>query len=537
MTGKTEFSGTAALTFFFLKRDRLFILLWILGMAALTISIAAMLSDMFGTDEDRILMAETMKNPAMIAMCGPCYDYENYNNGAMYTQMMLIWCALLWAVMNIFLVIRHTRRDEEEGRLEMIRALPVGRHAVLLSVTIIVLLVNLSMSLVIGFGLYALNIEDMRLYGSLLFGFCIGITGILFAALTFVSAQISSGARAAAGYALGLLGLYYLIRAFGDISMETASLISPLGLICRTEAYVGNRLYPLLILTLVSAILFALGFRLNSKRDIGQGILSAKRGRSHASPLLSGSIGLSLKLLKTTLIAWSVAVFVFGAAYGSIFGDIEMFIDSSDLIKQVLMSDPNGNTTMQFVDTLLVIMSIISTIAVVIIINRLSAEEKRGHIEDLLSRNVSRFKLMGGYILIALIFSVILQILTVIGLWSASYMVIDESFNFAILLKSAMMYVPAMFVFAGLASALIGVIPGSLIIVWIFLGYCFFIDYLGNLLNVPQWMKDMTPFGQVPKYGLGTEEYDITATAVMFGITAVLITIGLIGFRNRDIKT
>ena len=525
--------GTKILTKFILRQDKFFLPLWILGMAALCLLIPPVFADMFPTDADRLIMGETMKNPAMIAMCGPCYDFETYSNGAMYTQFMLIWCAILWSVMNIFLVIRHTGKEEEEGRLELIKALPTGRQANLLSTISVVLAVNILMSLIIGFGIAAMGVEDMGLGGSLVFGFANGVCGLVFATIALVFVQLTFNSRVAMGYSLALLGIFYVMRAIGDMGSEFLSYISPLGLICRTEAYVNDKWWPVIVLLAVSIVLFALALILNSGRDMGQGLIAARKGKVHASHMLRGSLGLSINLLKTTLIAWAATAFILGAAYGSIFGDIESFMNSSELIKKIFMEDPEADMALQFVDTLLVIMSIIGAIAVIMVVYKLKGEEKNGRLDHILARNVSRIRLMAGYVLIAFVFTLLFQCLTVLGLWSAAYTVMDKPMELADVFRSGLVYVPAMLIFVGLATLLVGVFPRGTIIVWFYLGYAFFADYMGGILDLPDWTALITPFGQTPR--LATEDFELMPIMCMCIIAILMLIIGFVGFRKRDI--
>lgn len=529
-----EFAGTGVLTRFILKRDKFFIPLWMLGMAILCIGIAPAIGEMFSTDTDRAMMAETMKNPAMIAMCGPCYDFENYTNGAMYAQMMLMWCAMLWAIMNIFLVVRHTRKDEEEGRLEMIKSLPTGRQAVIFSTMNVTIVINILMSLIIGFGIGVMGIDDMGLESSLLFGFANGMAGLVFAAITLVFAQLSSNTRGAIGYPLALVGVFYIIRAMGDISADSLTYLSPFGIASKTEVYVNDKWWPIIALVIIAALLFVLAFKLNSVRDMEQGLIAAKKGKSHASPLLGSTFTLSMRLLRSTIIAWAVAIFLLGAAYGSIFGDIEAFIDSSEIIKLVFATDPNANMTMQFVDTLMVIMSIIGTVAVIMTVYKLRGEEKRGRLDEVLARNVSRVWMLSSYVIIAVVLTVVLQCLTVLGLWSASYYVMDEPLALTEVFKSGLIYIPAMLVFVGIATTLTGIFPRGTMLAWLLLGYAFFNDYLGKLLELPEWTNNITPFGLTPRFP--TEEFEPVPIIGMCVVAVALIVIGLVGFRNRDIR-
>src|SRR5699024_5065531 len=118
-------------------------------------------------------MAETMENPAMTAMVRPG-DLANYTVGAMTAHQMLLMTSLVVGLMSILLVTRRTRTDEEAGRIEMIRSLPVGRLSNLHATWLVLILTHVLLALVTGFGLFALGIESMDLEGSLLYGAALG---------------------------------------------------------------------------------------------------------------------------------------------------------------------------------------------------------------------------------------------------------------------------------------------------------------------------------------------------------------------------
>ncbi|WP_307794962.1 hypothetical protein [Alkalihalobacillus sp. BA299] len=83
--------------------------------------------------------------------------------------------------------------------------------------------INILLALVVGFGLYALQIGSMDLQGSFLYGAALGATGIFFSSVTGLFAQLSESARGTIGWSFSMLGIAYLIRAVGDVSYETLS--------------------------------------------------------------------------------------------------------------------------------------------------------------------------------------------------------------------------------------------------------------------------------------------------------------------------
>ena len=52
-------------------------------------------------------------------MLGPGYGLDNYTDGAMMAHFMLVLRFCLVGIMNLLLTIKHTREDEEDGRIEM----------------------------------------------------------------------------------------------------------------------------------------------------------------------------------------------------------------------------------------------------------------------------------------------------------------------------------------------------------------------------------------------------------------------------------
>src|SRR5690554_2417035 len=215
-----EFSNTRALSLFILRRDRVRLVVWILSISIFVIAIAAILPDLYTTFEERQVMAEAMENPAVTFMLGPGYGLDNYTDGAMMAHFMLAFTAIAVGIMSILLTTKNTREDEEEGRIEMIRSLPVGFLSPLAATFLIAVFTNIVLALAVGFGLYALGLESMDLAGSLLYGAAIGAIGICFAAITGLLAQLTTNARSTIGYSFAFLIIAYLIRGVGDIDNE-----------------------------------------------------------------------------------------------------------------------------------------------------------------------------------------------------------------------------------------------------------------------------------------------------------------------------
>ncbi len=530
---KSNFKGVKQLARLVVKRDKIRVLIWTISILALSVAVALAYPELFSSPEERIAMAETMRNPAMIAMVGPGYGFDNYTSGPMFAHSMLLFTALTVGIMNILLVTRHTRKDEEEGRIEMVRSLPVGRLASLRSILSIYFVVNVIMSLVVGIGLAVLGIETMGFNGSLLYGVVLGVTGFFFATLTALLAQLLSSSRGVIGYSFAFLGLSYILRGIGDISSETLSLISPLGLILRTETYVNNYWWPVIVLFVISLGIAAIAFYLNYIRDLEAGFFKVRKGRTHASKFLQSSLGLSFRLQKTTIIAWLFSMFILGASYGSVFGDMNTFFESSELLQKMLPEAGGLSLVERFMPMLAIIMAILGTIPTVQMITKLRSEEKNDRTDHIVGRSVSRYKLLGGYYLLGFMVSVVGMFLSGYGMYFASAQVMDNPIPLINFLKTGMIYLPAIWVMLSLATFLIGFYPKGIALTWIYLMYSFLVNYLGQLLNLPEIFAKLTPFAHTPQFPV--EQITVLPLLVLTLISIGLSVYGFIRYRKRDL--
>ncbi|NLC43053.1 MAG: ABC transporter permease, partial [Clostridiales bacterium] len=328
--------------------------------------------------------------------------------------------------------------------------------------------------------------------------------------------------------------LAYIIRGIGDVGNEALSLISPLGLILRTEVYVNNYWWPVLLTLGISIIIFSVSLYLNSIRDMGAGFITTKPGRREASLFLTSPIGLALRIQRTTIIAWIIGMFILGISYGSILGDLEGFLASNEILMQMLPFAEGMSLTEQFVSMLITIISILGTIPTLIFVLKLNGEEKRNRTEDILANAVSRNKIIGSYTFIGIIAALLIQIVSMLGLWFASEFVMDEVILFSSFLKAGLVHIPAIWIMIGVAVLLIGYLPRHTGLAWTYLGYSFFVGYLGDILKLPDWMRALSPFGHIPQIPM--EDINMVKLSVLTLIALSLVMVGFIGYNKRDIQ-
>ena len=121
-------AGTGALVRFNLRRDRWLLPAWIVALSGMAAVSASATIDLYPAETDRIAAAETINaTAAFVALYGNVYDPTSI--GALSLIKLTAFGSAIIGVVFVFLVVRHTRSDEEAGRMELLSAGVVGRAA------------------------------------------------------------------------------------------------------------------------------------------------------------------------------------------------------------------------------------------------------------------------------------------------------------------------------------------------------------------------------------------------------------------------
>ncbi|MFZ5870258.1 MAG: ABC transporter permease, partial [Actinomycetota bacterium] len=236
----SDLAGTGALVRLALRRDRVLLPAWVLLFVVMAAFSATATVDLYPEVAQRVAAAEAVNgSPSLVALYGRVYDTTSLGAIAMF-KMGGLGAALL-AVLGFMLVVRHTRTEEESGRLELVAGGVVGRAAPLAAALVVTIT---TMLLVGGLTAGSLTSAGLPADGSLAFGLAWAGTGAAFAGVGAVTAQLAVGARGANGLAAGVLALTYLLRAVGDSSTPGPAWptwISPVGWGQQVRPYAGDR--------------------------------------------------------------------------------------------------------------------------------------------------------------------------------------------------------------------------------------------------------------------------------------------------------
>lgn len=531
-----KFADWEKLFLFYLKRDWKRILLWLILLTAFAGGFVSAF-DIITEDQGLPAMYEIMQNPAMIAIIGdtPVEAASEYTLGAMYAHMMLLFTVVMSAIVSMLHVISHTRKEEDEGMTEYISAFKIGRQANSLAVIVETIFVNMLLGGLISALMLSFDYNSLTVEGTLLYASSIAMSGIMGGAVALVMVQIFPSSSGATGASLGIIGLLFLARAMTDIINSDLTFLNPLGWTYLTNPFTENNWHLLLYAVTFSLLAFVLAFVLESRRDMGTGYLPENKGKERASRSLLSIPGLVMRLNRGIIISWLIGFILLGIAYGSIYADLQTFVESNDLIASMFAAD---GVTIEESYTGIIMRVMVNLVAIlpVVLINKLFTEEKKLRLNQIFSTKVSRGKIYWTTVIIALVSGILGMLLTTGSLGLFGRAVMEESSH---LLEWADFFIigfnewPTVFFITGLAAVLIGWLPQLNIFPYIFLTYNFFINYIGQLIDFPEWMKVITVQYWVPI--LPIEDFNTTSFVVISVLSIFLMKVGYIGYNGRDL--
>jgi ABC-2 type transport system permease protein len=98
---------------------------------------------------------------------------------------------------------------------------------------------------------------------------------------------------------------------------------------------------------------------------------------------------------------------------------------------------------------------------------------------------------------------------------------------------AALVMVPAMLVLAGVAVALFGAVPRWSLMAWAALVFATVVGLLADVLDLPSWLRDLSPFHHVP--ALPAAPFDAVPVILLLVVGSALTAAGAWSFDRRDV--
>lgn len=531
------FAGTGRLIRLALRRDRIKLPVWIVLTIGFVAATVPALVSTYGSAAERTAYYATVGASAIGKLFVGNMDDDSM--GAVFMAETLLYVGLIVAFLNILLMVRHTRQNEELGSSELLQSARVGRFAPLTAALLVVFGANA----LVAAGLAAVfsGQTDLPQGGALLYGLAVGLCGMAFAAIAGITAQLASTARAASSLASMVVGVAFLLRAIGDFfPTETLdkiwplwpSWLSPFGWLQLARPLTLQDWWALLLpigFTLI-AVLAAYGLLL--RRDVGQGIMPTRLGRGRARRSLLSPLGLALRLQRGVFIGWTVAVLAMVFTAGGMVTQVQDLVEESPVLQQYLALS-GGNITTLFASAMIGITSLLIVAYGLQALLKMRSEETNGYIEPLLAAGVGRVRwqlshfavVLGGTILLLFLNG----LLTGLIVGSASEALLSEY------MVAGLVYVPPVSLLLALAFFCFGVVPRLMsVIAWLAFGFVLFVSQFANLMKLSPDVVNISPFAHVTTGLAG--DVRLSPLVIMLALTVILGFAGVWAWRSRDIR-
>ena len=525
-----ELAGTGALVRAHLHRDRLRIAVWIGWIVGLVAAATSSVKALYPTRADLDAAARAAQDSAVAkAFKGPAQALDTI--GGQVAFQIVVFGIVAVALMSLLTVVRLTRAEEEAGRLELLRALPVGRRAPLAAALVVVAGMDVAVGALVTVALLAYGLPAG---GSAVIGVSFAVVGFVFAAIAAVTAQVTENARVAAGIAGGVLAVAFVLRAIGDVGDGTVSWLSPIGWAQKARPYAGEQWWPLLLAVVTAAVLVPVAVRLLDHRDLDAGLLPARAGPATAASWLASVWALALRLQRGGLLWWGLGVLLLAVGYGSITGSIDDFVSGNQTMQDVIARGP-GSLVDSFLATSLLILALVTAGFAVQAVGRLRTEESSGRAETLLATPTPRSRWAASHLAIAFGGSAVVLVAGGVGLGLLAGLTTSDLGQLPRVALAALAYVPPVWILAAIAAALFGLAPQWTALAWAPLAVCLVIGMFGTLLDLPAAVLDLSPFEWTPS--VPAAGWDVVPVLVLTAVGAGVVAVGLATFKRRDLTT
>ncbi|MFV0560095.1 MAG: ABC transporter permease [Enterococcus sp.] len=520
-----------------IRQNSLRHLLWMVVLVGVFTSAALKFHALFSTEEDIAAIVTTLKTPAMVSLFGEFTAPEPYRLANVFASEMLVFMGMFMVFMNISLAIKNTRMQEDSGLLEMVRARKVGRYSFITATLVEMIGINLVMGILYTAGLGAAQLDGATRSGDILMGGILAFVGIAFGCSALLFAQLANNARSATFISYLFFGICYLIRMLTDTVNPAFTWLSPFGWIEKTEIYTKDNYLPMVFLLLLALVFITLTYQSVKVRDIQSGWITLQVGKEKANRFFSTMNAFVFTTEKNSLLGWLVGVAILGASYGSIFNTVGDILGTNPTYQKLLgisaVHEANEQLLLNFLNMLALFFIILGALAGISAIYRLQTDEKKGYLEIIHAKAVSKTKIAMSYFLYGLLIGALVFSVALASAFFTGNALIEQPIAlhyFFAMLGSGILAVE---VFLCLAILLVGAFPKWTLIGWLYLGVAFLATFFAPLLNLSTRWSDISPLGwikDVPMDNLSSQKISL-----MIGLSIVFFSVGIMGYRNRDI--
>jgi ABC-2 type transport system permease protein len=269
-----------------------------------------------------------------------------------------------------------------------------------------------------------------------------------------------------------------------------------------------------------------------ARRDFGSGVLATRPGPARAPAGLRSGLGLAWRLHRGALLGWAVGMAFVGLSYGSLGSDVGDLIGDSDASREIFAQD-GADLVDGFYAIAMLTLALIASGFTVSAALRARGEEEAGRVESLLATGLSRRAWLSGHLVMTVAGTLLVLLVggTGMGLaYAATGGGADEITTYA---AGTLQYLAPALVLAAFAALLHALVPRWSLLAWLGLGVSVVVAFFGPLLQLPQWLQDVSPFEHLAL--VPVESFSPAAFALVLAVAVVGGVAAQMAFARRDV--
>ena len=512
--------------------------LWGCVFAAYVASQALAYASTYRTAAARQALAKSFTSSGGLnAVVGPAHDLGTVAGYTAWKSLGIL--SGLGAVWALLLSTRLMRGEEDVGRWELLLAGQTTRRgaaAQALSGLGAGLLALLTITAIGTVLIGHTSKVHFSASAGLFFALSVSSGAAVFMAAGALASQLAASRRQAAAYCGGALGLFFALRMVADAPSSLTFLhwLTPLGWIDQLQPFTNPQPQVLALICALTAVLGAGAVALAGRRDLGASVLPDRSSATAHTFLLGGPVGLTLRLIRPTVLGWLAGVCAFGLLLGSSAKVATQSLKASPSVEAALNRlSGGGGLAKAYLGVSFLLITLLVTLIAAGQISLARHEEASGRVEHLLVRPVSWSGWMLGRLAVAAGVVALAGVLGGVFTWVGAAAQ-HTGLSFTNIAGAGLNTVPAGICLLGVGALVWAVVPRLASAgVYAVLAWSFLVELLGGIVNSSHWLLDTSILHQLAPAPATAPDWVSNAAMLGLGVAASLV--GAFVFSRRDL--
>lgn len=512
--------------------------LWGVVFGLFVASSALSYAGIYKTQADRDSLAAAFgANVSTSALFGPAPQLQTVAGFTVFKIWLTV--ALIGGIWGLMASTKLLRGDEDSGRWELLLSGATTRG----QATFQVLLGLLGGTVALWIATAALAVATGRspefnvaVRPALYLALSLATTAFMFMGVGAFTSQLGAARRQAAAYGGWILGISYALRMVADSGTGLHWLIwtSPLGWVEMLQPLTSPKPISLLPIFGFTCLLGYLSVVLAGRRDVGASLIQERSRSGPRLLLLSGHMGLAVRMLRPVIASWGTAVAAVGVLLGYIAYAAGETLSKSSMQTIYARLGASGAGIKAFLGVSFLMLAVMLSFVAVGQLTAVRAEEADQRLDQFLARPVTRIGWLAGRLAIAVSFLAALGILSGVMAW-LGVAIESSAVSLPTLLAAGLNIAAPAVCILGISTLVFGFLPRATAIVgYGLVSWSLLVEFVGGIGALNHWIFDTSLFHQMnaaPAIGP-----NITSDSWMAAIGVAAALAGCILFARRDIQ-